>query len=105
MYKRQILDIHDKKFYFGFDRSQKYNLDDNANNIKGTGTTSTHLEHHEPELGHVESKDRRNMQTLIEQFSNVRTPKFGLRDLIECKINLSDNKVIRLAPYLSLIHI
>ena len=61
-----ILDIHDKKFYFGFDRSRKYNLDDNANNRENTGTTSTHLEHHESELAHLESKDRRKMQTLIE---------------------------------------
>ena len=29
----------------------------------------------------------------------VLTPKLGLTDLIEYKINLSDNKVIRLAPY------
>ena len=77
-----ILDIHDKKYYFGFDRSQKYNFDDNTNNQESTGTTSTHLEHHESELAHLESKDRRKMHTLIEQFSNVLTPKLGLTNLI-----------------------
>ena len=39
------------------------------------------------------------MQKLIKEFSSVLTPKLGLTKLIEYKINLSDQKVIRLPPY------
>ena len=39
------------------------------------------------------------MQTLIKEFYTVLTPKLGQTNLIEYKINLSDNKVIRLPPY------
>ena len=94
-----ILDIHDKKYYFGFDRTQKYNFDYETNNSKCTETAATHLEHHESELAHLESKDRLKIQKLIKEFSTVLTPKLGLTNLIEYKINLSDNKVIRLHPY------
>ena len=94
-----ILDIHDKKYYFGFDRTQKYSFDCETNNSKNNGTAATHLEHHESELTHLESKDRLKIQKLINEFATVLTPKLGLTNLIEYKINLSDNKVIRLHPY------
>ena len=94
-----ILDMYDKKYYFRFDRSQKYNFDYEINNSGDMETSATHLEHHESALDHLESKDRLKIQKLIKEFSTVLTPKLGLTNLIEYKINLSDNKVIRLHPY------
>ena len=60
---------------------------------------TAHIVHHESELSHLESGDRLRMQKLIKEFSTVLTPKLGLTNLIEYKINLSDHKVIRLPPY------
>ena len=55
--------------------------------------------HQESELSHLESRDRMRIHKLIKEFSSVLTPKLGLTKLIEYKINLSDQKVIRLPPY------
>ena len=63
---------------------------------ESTGSSTTHIVHHESELSHLESGDRLRMQKLIKEFSTVLTPKLGLTNLIEYKINLNDHKVI---PY------
>ena len=61
-------------------------------------TSATHLEHRESKLDHLESKGRLKIQKIIKEFSTVLTPKLGLTNLIEYKINLNDNIVIRLHP-------
>ena len=84
-----IFDMYDKKYYFRFDRTQKYNFDYEVNNSKKKMETSaTHLEHRESELDHLESKDRLKIQKLIKEFSTALNPKLGLTNLIEYKICL-----------------
>ena len=94
-----ILDIHEQKYYFRFDRTRKYNFDCNTNKQERTRSSTAHVVHQESELSHLGSRDRLRMQKLIKEFSTVLTPKLGLTKLIEYKTNLSDHKVIRLPPY------
>ena len=112
MYKRQdltlgadfisktgmILDIYEQVYYFRFDRTRKYRFDSNEEKY---GSSTAHVIHQDSDLSHLERRDRVRILKLIKEFSSVLTPKLGLTNLIEYKINLSDQKVIRL----SLIHI
>ena len=94
-----ILDIHEQKYYFRFDRTRKYNFDCKTDEQESIRSSTAHIVHQESELSHLGNRDRLRMQKLIKEFSTVLTPKLGLTKLIEYKINLSDQKVIRLPPY------
>ena len=98
-----ILDMYAKQYFFRFDRTRKYQFDSEFSNDTVSDTANIHSEPNESSLSHLKGNERLRIQKLIKDFSAVLTPKLGLTHLIEYKINLSDNKVIRL--HLSLIHI
>ena len=91
--------MYAKQYFFRFDRTRKYHFDSESSNDVNCETSTIQSEHQESSLSHLKGNERLRIQKLIREFSTVLTPKLGLTHLIEYKINLSDNKVIRLHPY------